>query len=233
MTCSNNDTLDGTDILSEHWPPLTDDQRIYLRAHLKVRDYEKGELIYKEGDTPSFIMFLLQGKVKIFRDGIGGRNQIVRMVREKGIFAYRAGFIEEQYITSASAFEDSKICLVPLDVAKQLIRQNNDLAIFFVRQLSKMLGDADIRTVSLTQKHIRGRLAESLIWLQKKYGYQEDGKTININISREDLASLSNMTTSNAIRTLSAFSSEKMIETDGRKITILEIEKLEDTSSRG
>ena len=58
------------------------------------------------------------------------------------------------------------------------------------------------RTVSLTQKHIRGRLAESLIVLRDTYGFEIDGKTIRAYVSREDLACLSNMTTSNAIRTL-------------------------------
>ena len=84
-----------------------------------------------------------------------------------------------------------------------LVAQNNDLAMFFIRQLSIDLGISDERTVSLTQKHIRGRLAESLIFLKESYGLEEDGSTLSIYLSREDLANLSNMTTSNAIRTLS------------------------------
>jgi CRP-like cAMP-binding protein len=232
-TGNNNDKLDNAESISELWDPLTDNQRAYLLENLSVRYYQKDEIIYQEGETPAYIMCLLQGKVKIYRDGVGGRNQIVRMIKERGFFAYRAGFAGGRYVTSASAFELSKICLIPLETIKDLIRQNNNLAIFFLKQLSEMLGDADIRTVSLTQKHIRGRLAESLIWLYKKYGFEEDGKTLNINISREDLANLSNMTTSNAIRTLSAFSSEKLIETDGRKIIILEPVKLKEISRMG
>ena len=81
-----------------------------------------------------------------------------------------------------------------------LVTQNNDLAMFFIRQLSVDLGIADERTVNLTQKHIRGRLAESLLFLKESYGLEEDGSTLSIYLSREDLANLSNMTTSNAIR---------------------------------
>lgn len=66
---------------------------------------------------------------------------------------------------------------------------------FFIRQLSIDLGISDERTVSLTQKHIRGRLAESLIFLKESYGPEEDGSTLSIYLSREDLANLSNMTT--------------------------------------
>ena len=92
---------------------------------------------------------------------------------------------------------------------------------------------SDERTVSLTQKHIRGRLAESLIFLKESYGLEEDGSTLSIYLSREDLANLSNMTTSNAIRTLSQFATERLITIDGRKIKIIEEEKLKKISKIG
>ena len=86
---------------------------------------------------------------------------------------------------------------------------------------------------TLTQKHIRGRLAESLIFLKDTYGYEDDNKTIKIYLSREDVANLSNMTTSNAIRTLSTFAQEGVISIDGRKIRILDLPKLERISELG
>ena len=88
------------------------------------------------------------------------------------------------------------------------------------------LGIADERTVNLTQKHIRGRLAESLLFLKDSYGLEEDGATLSIYLSREDLANLSNMTTSNAIRTLSTFVAERIIAIDGRKIKLIDEDKL-------
>jgi CRP-like cAMP-binding protein len=115
----------------------------------------------------------------------------------------------------------------------QLLRENNDLAMFFIRQLSIDLGVSDERTVNLTQKHIRGRLAESLLFLKDTYGVEEDGCTLSIYLSREDLASLSNMTTSNAIRTLSLFANERLITIDGRKIKIIEEDRLRKISKIG
>jgi len=115
----------------------------------------------------------------------------------------------------------------------QLLSENTDLALFFIRQLSVDLGIADERTVNLTQKHIRGRLAESLIFLKDTYGVEEDQCTLSIYLSREDLANLSNMTTSNAIRTLSNFATEKLITIDGRKIKIIEEDKLRKISKIG
>ena len=115
----------------------------------------------------------------------------------------------------------------------KLLSENNELAIFFIRQLSIDLGIADERTVNLTQKHIRGRLAESLLFLKDTYGVEEDQCTLSIYLSREDLANLSNMTTSNAIRTLSNFATEKLITIDGRKIKIIEEDKLRKISKIG
>jgi CRP-like cAMP-binding protein len=89
------------------------------------------------------------------------------------------------------------------------------------------------RTVSLTQKHIRGRMAESLLILRDTYGYEADGNTIRILMSREDIANLSNMTTSNAIRTLSTLASERIIDITGRRISILDNSQLERISELG
>ena len=90
-----------------------------------------------------------------------------------------------------------------------------------MQRMAGDLGTQEAKTVNLTQKHIRGRLAESLLALKHNYGTDEDGATISMYMSRDDLASMSNMTTSNAIRTLSQFAQEGVISVDGRKIKLL------------
>ena len=155
------------------------------------------------------------------------------MIKPVEYFGYRAYFAKEDYVTAAAAFEPSLICLIPMSAITTLVKQNNDLAMFYIKQLSFDLGVADERTVNLTQKHIRGRLAESLLFLKESYGLEEDGSTLSIYLSREDLANLSNMTTSNAIRTLSQFSTERLITIDGRKIKIIDEEKLKKISKIG
>jgi CRP-like cAMP-binding protein len=225
--------IDLSASLSEVWRVLTEEERDILRTKSKVQHFKKNEMIYCEGDEALDMMCLLKGKVKIYKDGVGGRSQIIRMIKPIQYFAYRAAFAQERYRTNASAFEVSVICLIPMAVVEHLIYGNPNLAMFFIRQLSKDLGDADERTVTLTQKHIRGRLAESLLYLRDSYGLEEDGATISIYLSREELANLSNMTTSNAIRTLSIFVSERIIAVDGRKIKIIDEERLRKVSRRG
>lgn len=222
-----------SDYINDMWATLTMEQREYLSNNFTLQNYKKNETIYCEGESATHLMCLLTGKVKIYKDGVGGRSQIIRMIKPVEYFGYRAYFAKEEYVTAAAAVEPSIICMIPMSAVMTLVSQNSNVAIFFIRQLSVDLGIADERTVSLTQKHIRGRLAESLLFLMESYGLEEDGSTLSIYLSREDLANLSNMTTSNAIRTLSNFANERLITIDGRKIKIIDEEKLKKISKIG
>lgn len=233
MVRQEKNDVDISASLSEVWRVLTEQERELLRTNSAIQHFKRNEMIYCEGDEPRDMMCLLKGKVKISKQGVGGRSQIIRMIKPIQYFAYRAYFAHEKYLTDASAFEMSTVCIIPMTIVETLIQSNTQLAMFFIRQLSTDLGIADERTVNLTQKHIRGRLAESLLFLRDSYGVEEDGATISIYLSREDLANLSNMTTSNAIRTLSTFVSEHIIVLDGRKIKIIDEERLRKVSRLG
>lgn len=219
--------------LKDVWRFLSEEEREMVRTQSRVVSYKRNEFIYTEGETPVEMMCLLSGKVKIFKDGVGGRSQIIRMIKPIQYFGYRAAFAGENYVTNASAFETSDVCLIPISLVLSLLRTNTDVALFFIKQLSIDLGIADQRTVTLTQKHIRGRLAEALLFLKESYGLEADDSTLSIYLAREDLANLSNMTTSNAIRTLSNFASERLIALDGRKIKIIDEDKLKKISKMG
>lgn len=219
--------------ISDIWQLLTDSQKELLVKQFTLQRFRKNEMIYYEGEKPMYLMCLLSGKVKIYIDGVGGRCQIIRVMKPYEYFAYRAYFGGGNYVTAAAAFEPSVVCMIPMETITQLVAENNALAQFFIKQLSVDLGIADERMVNLTQKHIRGRLAESLIFLKDAYGVEEDESTLSIYLSREDLANLSNMTTSNAIRTLSLFVSEQLITVDGRKIKIIDEERLRKISKIG
>jgi CRP-like cAMP-binding protein len=212
---------------------LTPLEREQVLEEMEVRSYKKNEPIYSEGDVPSHLLCLMSGKVKIYKDGVGGRAQIVRVINAVECFGYRAAFAEENYVTAAAAFEPSVIARIPINLIRQLIMRNSGLAWFFMRRLAIALGMSDARTVNLTQKHIRGRLAESILFLKESYGMEEDGQTLTVYPSREDMANLSNMTTSNAIRTLSVFVQENLIALDGRKIRILNEPALQKISKVG
>lgn len=95
------------------WEPLTPKQRRYLVDHIRVHIFEKNEAIYKQNEQPTYLMCLLKGKIKVYMNGVGGRTQIIRVIEKMEIFSYRAAFINENYKTSASAFETSTVCMIP------------------------------------------------------------------------------------------------------------------------
>ena len=230
ITVNNENGI--ADSIPELWGMLNDEQRLYLKENAEIRIYDKHELIYEENQQPSHIFVLIKGKVKVYKSGASGRSQIIRFIKPTGLFGFRAAFSGEDYTTSASAFEESTLCLIPVEVIKRIICQNTKVAVLFIKTLASMLGDADLLTVNLTQKHVRARVADSLLAMKEKYGVEDDGMTLCLNTSREDLANTSGMTTNNAIRTLSAFASEKVVELDGKKIKILNEKLLQMIASR-
>ena len=171
--------------------------------------------------------------MKIVKESGLGRAQIVRAVKEGEFFGFRAFFANERYATSTIAFEDSTIAALPLKVLATFISTNTHIAQYFIHELANMLGIAGERIISLTQKHIRGRLADTILVLKESYGYESDNATLAIVMNRDDLASMSNMSTSNAIRTLSAFAQEGILSIAGKRIKIIDEEQLKKISKLG
>ena len=202
-------------------------------SHIEEVRFAKNEIIHLEGDESEHVWVLMSGKVRIYKEGVGQRQQIIRLLKPYDIFGYRACIADEPYNSNASAFEDSVVYQMKRDDFLTLVRNNGKLCYEVMLMMAKDLAISEIQTVNLTQKHIRGRLAESLVLLLKNYGYEQDGKTLAMLLPREDLANMSNMTTSNAIRTLSQFAQEGLIAINGRHIQILDEQELEHISRLG
>ncbi|MFQ3579341.1 MAG: Crp/Fnr family transcriptional regulator [Bacteroidales bacterium] len=212
---------------------LTQEEKRFLLDNTDCKSYKKNEIIFQENTKPSGLICLVEGKAKIFKEGAGNRDQIIRLSKPGGFIGYRALFAEQNYSASAVALENCITCTIERNALFYVMKKNMDFTFAILKSLATELGVSNMRTVSLTQKHIRGRLAESLLFLIDHYGFYEDGKTIKALLSREDLASLSNMTTSNAIRTLSAFAQEGVISVEGRRIKIIDLKMLQKISNLG
>ena len=152
---------------------LTQQQRELLAQNFTIRKYKKNETIYCEGETRENLMCLLNGKVKIYKDGVGGRSQIIRVVKDKEYFAYRAYFAEENFVTAAAAFEPCTMCLIPMPIIVQLIMENTELAMFFIERLSKDLGisDEDCQPDPKTHSGTSDRI---IALPEETYGMEED-----------------------------------------------------------
>lgn len=219
--------------LNPVWDILTDEEKSWLDGRVEIVHYAKNELIHSEGDRADRMWVLISGKVRIYKEGVGQRAQIIRLLKPYDFFGFRAVIAGDTYTSCASAFEPCEVYAIRGTDFKTLLQENNTFCYKFVQALATDLAVAEIQTINLTQKHIRGRLADSLITMRKKYGYNEDGCTLALYISREDLANMSNMTTNNAIRTLSQFAQEGLVSVDGRKIKVLNEDELKHISRIG
>lgn len=228
-----SDKLEPLWKLNSMWSMLSEPEREYISLHVELVTYEKNEIIHLDGEDSGYVWILLRGKVRIYKEGIGQRMHIIRMLKPYDIFGYRAAIASEPYNSNASAFERCIAYRLSNRVFTDLLRSNGAFCYQIMRTMAQDLAISELQTVNLTQKHIRGRLAESLLQLRDNYGYESDGHTLAMSMPREDLANMSNMTTSNAIRTLSQFAQEGLITLDRKQIIILDAEALERISRLG
>jgi CRP-like cAMP-binding protein len=212
---------------------LDESEKNILKQNSTYLSYNKGDTIFNEGDRAVGLLCLIKGKVKVFMEGVSGREQIIRLAKPVGFIGYKALFADENHFVSAVAIEDCTICKINKKGLFKVLKSNNELCLNIMKFFATELKLSNSRTVTLTQKHIRGRLAESLIFLKDTYGFEKNGRTLNICLTRGDIAHLSNMTTSNAIRTLSAFAKEKIIALNGKRIEILDMVTIEHISEFG
>ncbi|MFH2143456.1 MAG: Crp/Fnr family transcriptional regulator, partial [Bacteroidota bacterium] len=122
--------------------------------------------------------------------------------------------------TSAKVLEDATVCFIPTQTLHYLIKNNSSFAIDLLQLICIELGEANCYITDIAQKTVRERLAEILILLKSNFGTNSDGE-LQISLTREDLANLIGTATESVIRLLSEFNKDKYIETQGRKIKIL------------
>jgi len=174
------------------------------------KHYKRGEMIFHEGQRPSGLYCINQGKVKVFKLGDEGREQIVRLDKPGDVLGYRALISGEAYKASASALEACVVCFIPASVIFEMIESNPDIAFRMMKIFSNDLKNAENRLTDFTQKPVRERLAQTLLTLTQNYGVTEEGY-LNIYLTRQEWANLMGTTTETAIRTISEFNKEGLI----------------------
>ncbi len=230
--CSNLQEANGNNCmncgLKDHslLNELSYDELFILNEKRYVVSYKAGEMIFKEDTKPTGLLCLNQGKVKITRTGVYGNEQIVALRKPVDFIGFRALMGEEMFSTTAVALEDSVLCFIDKNDFFFFLDNNNNLAFKIIRFFAHELNERDKRLINLTQKHMRARLADALILVHDIYGNSPEDGMLNVSLKRAELAALANMTTANAIRMLSAFSKEELIEIRQRKIKINDLEAL-------
>ncbi|WP_295126007.1 Crp/Fnr family transcriptional regulator [uncultured Chitinophaga sp.] len=197
-----------------------------LAAAKQCTTYKRGDIIFQEGAHPYGIYAINTGKVKLTRSGDDGREQIIRLCKPGDLIGYKALISNETYTATAVVLEDTAACFIPRDVFVRILQKDASLSLRMMQIVTSELRRAETKITHLSQKPVRERLAETLLTLKETYGLEADDQTINVTLSREDIANLVGTATESAIRLLSEFRKEKVIDLPGKKIRILQLAQL-------
>ncbi|GAB4397184.1 MAG: Crp/Fnr family transcriptional regulator [Microscillaceae bacterium] len=189
--------------------------------------YKKGSVIFHENNYPLGLYGVSQGKVKMYKTAETGKEHIIRLAKEGDVLGYRSLISGEKYEISAMALEDCYVCFVPKNVFMETLHKSHNLTEKVMELLTSDLRVAEEKITDLAQKTVKERLAETILMLKQFYGLEKDGKTINVTLSREDLANLVGTATETLIRSLSEFKKNEVIDLKGKKILILNFKLLE------
>jgi CRP/FNR family transcriptional regulator len=199
---------------------LCSDEVASLEDHRSCNYYKKNQSLFLEGSFPRGVFCINQGKIKVFKRGDEGKEQIIHIAKEGEMVGFRAMFSGDPYNVAAETLEESNICFIAKDDFLNMMDTNATLRNGIIKELSKELSDRASFITNMAQKSVRERLAFALILLKTVYEPEP------INLSREDMANFVGTATETLIRLLKDFKEEGIIEVQTRKLTILNLDRL-------
>jgi CRP/FNR family transcriptional regulator, polysaccharide utilization system transcription regulator len=206
---------------------LHSDELDSLNSAKGVITFSKGEVIFKQGGFPNGLYCLGAGKVKITHEGEDGKEVITRVAGPGDTIGYRALLSGDRYRSSAVAIDDTAVCFVPKNVLYDLITHNSSMSFSVMKLLADALKNAEVRITGLAHRPVRERMAEALLLLKEKYGCSGKDNVLNVTLSREELAYLAGTVRESATKMLSEFKDDGIIEFDGKKIRITDVNLLQ------
>ncbi len=208
---------------------LNKEQTDLLNYEKSCSTYKKGEIIYHEGNKNANVYCVNDGILKLYKTGIDGKEQIIKFAKQGDLIGFRSILSNESSCTTAKVIEEAVLCSISSKLFMQLIKQNNNFAMYLMQVSCKELGNANKYILDLAQKTLRERVAEILILLYETFDI-DDEKYIKVSLTREEIANMVGTATESVIRQLSEFKKEKIIDLKGRKIKVLNIEKIKKIS---
>ena len=213
-----------TDCLAKYascFSKLSPEDLSYINSYKSSTVMRHGQIIFHEGRLPQGVYCLNQGKVKIFRLGNDGKEHVIRIVMPSSFFGLRALISGWTYSNSAITLKE---CMIPKRPFLKMTLKYPEVSHCLMVYLSEMLEDTESKLMSLAQKPIRERLAETLVTLHGLFN--KNSSENYINLSRTDIANIVGTANECVIRLLSEFKDDNLIYVNGRKISILDLDRL-------
>mgnify|MGYP003607432199 FL=1 len=204
---------------------LSKDELLKISDCKTSHTIKKGDVIFEEGENVNGIYCIKDGICKLTKLSANGKDHIVKLVSKGELLGQRSMISDEPVNLSAVALEDMEVCFIPKTEVMGFFDKNNQFSMNVMRSICGDLKDADDHMVNLAQKTVKERLAETLLYLSDTFGKNEDN-SLKVQLSRDELASMIGTATESCIRLLSDFKKLDLIELNGKKIILKDINKL-------
>lgn len=192
--------------------------------------FRKGQTIFSEGDEGNGFYVVISGRVKVYKVSAEGKEQILHILGTGEPFGEAPVFAGQHFPAHAMALEQSRIFYFPREGFIELIRKTPDLALNMLAVLSRRLRKFAGLIEDLSLKEVPGRLAAYLLYLREM---RQGVDNVDLDISKGQLASLLGTIPETLSRILGRMSSRGLIEVDGPRIRILDLEGMEDLAESG
>jgi len=189
----------------------------------------KNENICKQGSQVTHAIYLVSGTAKLFIEGLNNHNIILYILNPNSYIGLLSFFETPTYHYSVKPIEDACVCMVDLNFIKHLYIQNHRFLISLNIIFGKFVASIMQKIITLNQKNIRGRVADSLLYLAELHG----SSNFNMLLTRKELGELSAISEENTVRLLTEFKNEGIISVNGRNIGIADKSLLKRISEFG
>lgn len=192
---------------------------------LVEREFSKGESVFTEGSESTGFYIVLKGRVKVFKLSAEGKEQILHIVGPKELLGAVSAFSGGPYPAHADAMEKTQMLFFPRNEFLELIRKEPSIVTNMMANLSMRLQHFTRMIEDLSLKEVPGRLAAYLLYLCEQSGC---GETVEIDISKGQLASLLGTIPETLSRILRKMSEKGILEVSGRRVRLFKKKELKD-----
>jgi CRP-like cAMP-binding protein len=222
-TCCSHDSTCITTV--PVFKGLSTEETLPLQKVTRSRHVEKGEMIFREGESAQSFFVVKEGLIKLSKMSAEGKEQIVRLLFPGDFFGLSSLLRNAKHNLYAEAAANTVICTIEKKDFLKTMENNADLAYRFLLAVNERLYEADESVGSLSLMGVENRLAKALLLFQEKMN--SGNKFFTLPITKKDLASYIGTTPESISRKLVVFMSQKWILMNGqRQIQILESEQL-------
>lgn len=204
---------------------LTKEELIRISGCKTDRVVERGEVIFREGETVNGVYCVKSGVCKVSKLSENGRDQIIKLIVKGDLLGQRSLINDESANLTATALSPMEVCFIPKSEIIADLQKNSNFSMDVLKSMAHDLKDADNFIVDMAQKSVKQRLAETLLYIYDNFGVDEDGY-LKVILSREEYANMVGTATESAIRLLSQFKKDGLISTKGKRICIDNKDKL-------